>query len=109
LRGWFTHAYHLGVPSSKPPLEPRDDTQAHLYLHIAAKPHTLAELVAFADRLPADQVRGLAFALARSIESNYGHSRGKRACLRQLVIWGALITRLIFELEQIPQSGDFLL
>jgi hypothetical protein len=62
---------------------------------------TVGELVDLANSLPRDWVRELAQTLTDSIS---GEGRPSPAYRRKLVLLGALLNRIIFEIEDIAKS-----
>jgi hypothetical protein len=86
-----------------PPPETRHEATL-LYTLVAARSVTVGELIDYANGIPAQWLPATAVALGSSIASDY--RRGKRAAARKrrLVILGALITRLAFEVEKVPRN-----
>lgn len=79
---------------------------ASLYLHVAAKPKTIGELIAFAESVPSDQIYGAILALSRSIVDDHTGRTRTHARRRRLVILGILINRLIFDIEQLGRDRE---
>ena len=82
---------------------------ASLYFNIAAIPHTLGDLIDHANGMSPDLLTDAVVALARSIEADTQANVRPERVKRRLVIMGAMIHRILFELENLPMDRDFLL
>jgi hypothetical protein len=76
---------------------------SELYPTIAQRPHTIGELVDYANSIELHQVLAMAAGIAASLE----HGRRSPAQLRRLVILGTLINRQIFEIEGLPVNRKY--
>lgn len=76
---------------------------ASLYALLANTPHTVGELVDFAKVLPDPWVRPMVMNLMDALREDYRSPVANPAARRRkLVILGALIDRLTFEIESVP-------
>lgn len=80
-----------------------------LYTLIAAKPVTVGELIDYANNMPVEWVQASAAAIAESVINDYRKNRRQASRRRRLIILGALVTRLAFEIEEIPKHRDKLI
>lgn len=81
-----------------------DTGEADLYLHIAARPRTIADLIAFAEAVPEGQMITSLLTLAQSVVADYRNDTRPKARRRRLIILGVLIARLIFDIENLPRD-----
>jgi hypothetical protein len=86
--------------------EKKEDNPALLLTIIAAKPTSVGKLVDYANAIPDEWVVATASSLALSVTNDYQHGRRKAARRRRLVILGALLTRMAFDLERVPKDRD---
>jgi hypothetical protein len=75
-----------------------------LYTLIAAKPVTVGALVDYANGMPPEWVQASAAAIAESVIEDYRKGRRTTSRRRRLIILGALLARLAFEIERIPKD-----
>lgn len=80
---------------------------AALYSLLAATPHTIGELVDFANNLPESWVTSTMLMLGKSLVVDYMTGARKTSRRRRLVIFGALVNRFIFDIEGIPRKRGY--
>jgi hypothetical protein len=73
---------------------------------IAARPSKVGGLIDFAYDVPSSEIRRLSATLALSVINDYKRNRRAVSRRRRLIILGALVTRLAFEIEGIPRDRD---
>ena len=77
-----------------------------LYLLLSATTCTIGELVDFANGLPVEWVAPVAESIGHAVAEDFRHHRHAARRRRQLVVLGALMNRLIFEIECVQRDRD---
>ena len=77
---------------------------ALLYALLESRSVTVGQLVDFANGIPECWVQDTVLALLQSVSNDYRAGTRRTERRRRLVILGALLTRLAFEVEGIPKS-----
>lgn len=78
---------------------------AMLYALLASDTCAVRDLIGFAKGLPAEWVLPMAASVGETVMEEYRRNRGDLR-RRQLVILTALLSRLTFEIEAVPQDPD---
>lgn len=101
------------VESSEIMPPPKEDEEypesAALYSLLAASPHTVGELVDFANNLPKSWITSTLLMLGKSLVTDYLNGNRPTSRRRRLVIFCALLDRFVFEIEAIPRDRRRLL
>lgn len=77
---------------------------AALYSLLAATPHTVGELVDFANNLPKTWIAPTMLMLGKSLASDYLQGNRPTSRRRRLVIFCALLDRFVFDVEGVPRD-----
>ena len=77
---------------------------AALYSLLAATPHTVGELLDFANNLPKSWITSTMLMLGKSLAEDYLTGSRKTSRRRRLVIFAALLERFVFDVERIPRD-----
>jgi len=77
---------------------------AALYYVLASKPASIGSLIDYADAVAPEQVIAVATAVGLSVLGDYKNGQRRASRRRRLIMLGALLTRLAFEIEGIPKD-----